>query len=398
MKHRFNIKRFLYTAHRGLIACLAYIARHVMAIVWRNLQAAALLLVISLATLVPAVAQTPKNSSVSFGTSSTASILFALTFANSLKPDYQIDNLVLTFKADTQSAPLQFSITPVRIEPRKFSEFLVRLDLAPGQYELTRILGVAGSGKIAAQLDLSVSMPFELSTVDTYYLGRIAVDNVARQDPGDVPTGFVGIGPLQEAAGFAQGTPAISARDAFDEDINRFNTLWPDLAPRRAAILLPPYLRLLAPRGLPVLYRDALFSVSKDRNVSDVIQTTQTEALTQHQRGVAPNADDRETPAERQAVAGEFVAGVKLTATEGARLPQSALQFYQRFLKGSYPRALAVSESGAAGLAIGGRDTLQRALTDCERNNRDASKRCQLFAVDDTVVEPKRHTQPTAQR
>jgi len=57
---------------------------------------------------------------------------------------------------------------------------------------------------------------------------------------------------------------------------------------------------------------------------------------------------------------------------------------YRAFLSKSFPRAFALSPTGAWGWAEMGDDPMARALANCNRNSKDLP--CRLYAVDDGVV------------
>lgn len=56
---------------------------------------------------------------------------------------------------------------------------------------------------------------------------------------------------------------------------------------------------------------------------------------------------------------------------------------YQNFLKRSAPKAFALSDSGAWGWASGGDDSIDMALSSCQKNS---ATNCRLYAVDEEVV------------
>lgn len=64
-------------------------------------------------------------------------------------------------------------------------------------------------------------------------------------------------------------------------------------------------------------------------------------------------------------------------------LKGSAREQYRAFLGKSYPRAFAVSPSGAWSWAEDGDDPVEQALADCQKNS---SQPCRLYAVDNHVV------------
>jgi hypothetical protein len=81
-------------------------------------------------------------------------------------------------------------------------------------------------------------------------------------------------------------------------------------------------------------------------------------------------------------------AAARLDASAAAALPAHTRAAFQVFLKSGYPRAFAISKSGAVGTATGGRDVIRRALQDCRKRAQPESRRssCTLFAVDDTLI------------
>jgi dienelactone hydrolase len=64
-------------------------------------------------------------------------------------------------------------------------------------------------------------------------------------------------------------------------------------------------------------------------------------------------------------------------------LGPKARQQYQAFLSKPFPRAFAVSASGAWSWAEDGDDPVEQALTDCQKNS---TQPCKLYAVDNNVV------------
>lgn len=68
----------------------------------------------------------------------------------------------------------------------------------------------------------------------------------------------------------------------------------------------------------------------------------------------------------------------------------SAREQYRVFLSKSYPRAFAVSPTGAWSWAEDGDDPVEQALADCQKNS---SQQCRLYAVDDHVVWTDAQTQ-----
>ncbi len=68
-----------------------------------------------------------------------------------------------------------------------------------------------------------------------------------------------------------------------------------------------------------------------------------------------------------------------------AKLSASGQAGYQKFLSQAFPRAFAMSPSGAWGWAEDGDDPAEAALAQCQKHAKDS---CQLFAVNDQLVWP----------
>ncbi len=77
-----------------------------------------------------------------------------------------------------------------------------------------------------------------------------------------------------------------------------------------------------------------------------------------------------------------FAALANLEALPHVR--ESGKKGYERFLTLSYPRAFAISPSGAWGSSFGQDDDISNALNNCNKNA--AQKNCKLYAVNDDVV------------
>lgn len=76
-----------------------------------------------------------------------------------------------------------------------------------------------------------------------------------------------------------------------------------------------------------------------------------------------------------------------LDATAASHLPRRSQLAFEAFLKNKYPRAFAIGQSGATGVAAGGANVIERALRDCRRAAGKRRQTCRLFALDDTLIQ-----------
>jgi hypothetical protein len=278
------------------------------------------------------------------------SALWVVRFANEVRPEYLPTTVAVGIEDADGRQGGQFAFRAYRAVPGSFSEFLVRLDLPPGRYQLTRLFGVSGEGKSAPQFDFPAQFDFSVAPGRTAYLGRLEVTNRKRQRDDQPATGSPLGSAMSERAGFTSGTPHITANDASAEDLVSFRSHWQDLRERSIETRLPRVVAVPAPQG----------------STSPGVQAL----------APAPGAPS-----------GEFVAGQALSVSSVEGLPAALWPAFAKFAVAKQPRAFAVGSNGAYGVATGGPDAIARALKQCEQRLAAApGGRCTLYAVDDTVV------------
>jgi hypothetical protein len=305
--------------------------------------------------------------------------LLVVRFANEINPSFQPTNLALTVEDTVRQSGGQFVFKPFRAIPGQFAEFLVRLDLPAGDYRVTRLFGVAGQGQTAPQFDFPAEQRFKVEVGQTAYLGRVEVTNRPRRAEGDTATGPSFGGDLAAQAGFAAGSPRVTAHDATEEDIVSFRTQWNDLRERRIETRLSESFAVPAPSGSASAGVQARFP----------------------QMGVP---------------SGEFVTAQPLDASAADALPAPLRSAFTRFAASKHPRAFAYERGGASGaasgtasgaaagaaygVASGGDQVIARALQQCEQRRGPAAATgrpaCILYAVDDSVMADGTHTAPSA--
>ncbi len=119
---------------------------------------------------------------------------------------------------------------PYKEGKKEYFEYLVSVDLEPGEYSLGRIEGegLAGGGfLIAGHFGFPVNARFTLSSGITY-LGHVKMTNRERKE-GEQRSG--GIFPLidQTVCGFSGGTFDVTVSDRSETDIPAFIEAYPRL-------------------------------------------------------------------------------------------------------------------------------------------------------------------------
>jgi hypothetical protein len=152
------------------------------------------------------------------------------------------------------------------------------------------------------------------------------------------------LGHLEASGAMSRGEPGSDAPgmvlvDAYEDDLPDFVHAWPELRRRKIGRHAPQEATMVA------LIRPS---------------------------GHAANEDSRAAP---------------LDASVASHLPERAQLAFEKFLNSQYPRAFAVGSSGAAGLAAGGTNVIERALRECRRAQGGRQQPCTLFALDDTLMQ-----------
>jgi hypothetical protein len=278
-------------------------------------------------------------------------VLWVVRFGNEIEPQLPPTSLAVFVETVPRTHGGQFSFKAHQKEPGQPSEFAVRLDLPPGTYRVTRMLGTAGEGTTASQFEFNTQMQFAVVNRETTYLGNLEVTNRARSDdklPATAPRPAPGVG---DAAKFSQGTPLVTANNEVTDDLVTLHTLWPDLRKRRIATRLPPRLVVIGP----------------DNTVAGGVEA----------RFPAPGAPS-----------GEYVKGSPLSPEAGQDLAPKVQKAFATFTRMKQPRAFAVGPGDSFGAVSAGQDVVARALAACnaKRDLRSTEPTCRLYAVDDTMM------------
>jgi hypothetical protein len=178
-------------------------------------------------------------------------VLWVARFFNEVNPDALPGNLALVVEDVAGTHGGQFVFKPLYSVAGRWVEFVVRLDLPAGEYRVSRLFGVAGSGQMAPQFDFSVERRFTVEPARTYYLGRLEIVNRPRQGEAGVATGPSFGGTVTQQAGFADGSPMIELFDKSHLDLASLRARFADLRDRRIDNGLSPRTPLQDAKPVP---------------------------------------------------------------------------------------------------------------------------------------------------
>lgn len=219
--------------------------------------------------------------------------------------------------------------------PGQFADYLIPIAVPPGRFSL-KSLSDGNTPPVAV-----LNLPFEVVAASPSYLGRLTVRLLNDRRPSD----------------------DLAIEDAYDDDTLAFRVAVPEI--RRAEIR-----------------RDLLSLNQKTSPASPGANAPVT--LTWVTRGEAPKPAPALDSNTARPVARPGELGV--TPFDGntvRQLPEPARGGFARFLQLPIPRAFAMADTGAYGVASG-REASNAALQQCKRQAGGAP--CSLIAVDQTLV------------
>jgi hypothetical protein len=159
--------------------------------------------------------------------------LWVLRFYNEVNPDAVPTSLDLSVEDAMRTQGRHFVFKPLYSVAGRWVEFVVRLDLPAGEYRVSRLLGVGGSGKMAPQFNFSVAQRFTVEPARTHYFGRIEIINRPRNDTAGVPNAPAVAGASTPPAASADGSPTIELLDKSRLDLASLRARFADLRSRR---------------------------------------------------------------------------------------------------------------------------------------------------------------------
>jgi len=180
----------------------------------------------------PALNPNPKKKSKALSTKSLEkkSIgIFTLRTSNQFKESFQPKVRAIRIAPKGKKKSGGWAIGKPNTQRKKeFYEYLISVDLAPGEYTIDDVIGGSGNILVYGSFAFPISATFDLSPGSIVYLGHVDMVNRKRKD-GERRSGS--IFPLidQAATGFANSTFDVSISDRGVSDIPLFKKVYPQL-------------------------------------------------------------------------------------------------------------------------------------------------------------------------
>lgn len=154
--------------------------------------------------------------------------IFTVRTANAFKPAYEPElNYVGVESVATQKEMRFVPAKPYKQVENEYLEYLVSVDLEPGDYLFKRVDGRGSSFLISGNFNFPVKARFHLSS-GIAYLGHVSLTNRERKE-GEEQSGAVI--PLidQAVCGFSSGTFDVLITDRSETDLPDFRRAYPQL-------------------------------------------------------------------------------------------------------------------------------------------------------------------------
>ena len=153
--------------------------------------------------------------------------IFSLRMENVYKPSFQPKVKTVELMPAGQKKAKVFKVDDAYREGEKqFFEYLVSVELPPGEYTLGPVFGGRGNMLVSGWFKFPVDARFTLPANGVNYLGHVKMVNRERKE-GEKRSG--GVTPLidQSVTGFSGGTFDITVEDRSAEDIPAFKQTYP---------------------------------------------------------------------------------------------------------------------------------------------------------------------------
>jgi len=107
---------------------------------------------------------------------SKSTILLGVHVENPPAAGTVINGLIVSFEGESRNPGGQFAFPADATSTPQRAEFLIRVELSPGHYRLSRLSGVTRGGVDELRFDTEVDMQFQARSGATQYLGRIILN------------------------------------------------------------------------------------------------------------------------------------------------------------------------------------------------------------------------------
>ena len=162
--------------------------------------------------------------------------LMTLKIANEYKPAFQVTSgfnrpPMISIRNLLKKKFRDFEIgKPYRSVKKKYNEYLVSLEVAPGKHGLTTISGHSYHIMIDGTFSIPIYETFNIQAGKIVYLGHIETINRKKVSDDQLPAGFMLPMIDQAVCGFSGGTWHVTISDNYDADIVAFKQEYPVIA------------------------------------------------------------------------------------------------------------------------------------------------------------------------
>jgi hypothetical protein len=164
------------------------------------------------------------------GGASRSTVLLTIYVSDAAATGLPVDGLIVNITGDSQNPGGQFAFPADSASVSGRALFLVRAELLPGYYRLSRLSGVMRGSGDDLRFDVEVDMAFQVRAGVVDYLGSIELSRPAAESPG-----YTG----------------IALTDRYKEDRPRIIRAWPALRSRTLQRRKPSAIQLVANAAPP---------------------------------------------------------------------------------------------------------------------------------------------------
>lgn len=158
--------------------------------------------------------------------------VFTLKISNQYKPEHQPAVYSIGLRSISKDKTVKYGFKldePYNQVENQFKEYILSIDLPPGNYELQVVRGFSDGPRPQGCFLVPAWADFELKPNEVVYLGRIEATNRKRQNDSEERAGPVTPLIAQRVSGFYDGTFDVKIYDNYDEDVVLFRQKCPVL-------------------------------------------------------------------------------------------------------------------------------------------------------------------------
>jgi hypothetical protein len=158
--------------------------------------------------------------------------IFTVKTSNQYKPEHQPAVYSIGLRSISKDKTVNYGFTldePYNRVEHQFNEYILSIDLPPGNYKLQVLRGVSDGPYPHGSFLVPVWADFKLEPNEVVYLGRLEAINRKRENDSEERAGPVIPLITQKITGFYDGTFDVKIYDNYDEDMVLFRHKCPVL-------------------------------------------------------------------------------------------------------------------------------------------------------------------------